>query len=318
MKVLFFGLGSIGKRHLRLLQSAPFARNFEYYHFASRRGSPGQRGVTRVSSWAEVKALKPQVAFICNPTAMHIKTAFKCAEMGMHLFIEKPIGATDVGLMALQKMCRKKRLKAFVAYNLRFAGVIQGLKRELKRHPGRLHVRCTVSSYLPDWRKGTNSRNSYSAQKKMGGGVLLDLSHEFDYLSYLFGDLKFVAGVGGRLTQVTSDAEDFADVLLVGKRATVNLHLNFMSRKSLRQIEIDTSRGRHLTADLIKQELTVLNGSSRKARTRRFPQDRDEIYLAQLRYFFSHLPKRKMMNDLDSAAVIFEKILAIKRGLKWI
>ena len=54
-------------------------------------------------------------------------------------------------------------------------------------------VNSKASSYLPDWRKNKNFRKSVSSQKKLGGGVLLELSHELDYLLWFFKDIRSVS-----------------------------------------------------------------------------------------------------------------------------
>ena len=51
-------------------------------------------------------------------------------------------------------------------------------------------VEAETSSYLPSWRKTVDYTKSYSAFPNRGGGVLLDLSHEIDYLKWLFKDLN--------------------------------------------------------------------------------------------------------------------------------
>ena len=43
-----------------------------------------------------------------------------------------------------------------------------------------VHINC--HSYLPNWRKGVDYSKSNTAKRKYGGGALLELSHELDYL----------------------------------------------------------------------------------------------------------------------------------------
>ena len=55
-----------------------------------------------------------------------------------------------------------------------------------------LSVRCEVGQFLPSWRPNIDYRESVSARKALGGGALLELSHEIDYLMWIFGDIDWV------------------------------------------------------------------------------------------------------------------------------
>ena len=48
------------------------------------------------------------------------------------------------------------------------------------------------NSFLPNWRSNRDYRKSSSLKKVEGGGVLLELSHEIDYIRNLFGVPKHV------------------------------------------------------------------------------------------------------------------------------
>jgi len=308
MKILFTGLGSIGKRHARLL-----LENFDHQIFALRSGkSPdsGITGVTELRSWEEVDAVRPDLAFITNPTFLHIRTAIDCAMRGMHLFMEKPIDCTDNGLEQLLKLVRQRSLTAYIAYPLRFHPVIKALKAKIA-DVSILHARVVYTSFLPDWRPGRDPRTSYSAKREQGGGVLLDLSHEMDYCEHLFGPLRSVDGRAGRISNVTVDAEDYADLLCEYERALVNVHLDTFSRSSQRFIEVEI-QDRHIHADLLHNRIRCVEAGQEK--TTEFACDRDDVMLAQLKYFFENINNPELNNDIASASKLFLKLLEFRKG----
>lgn len=293
MKIVLFGLGSIGKRHARLLKERP---GVELYAFRSKADAPvNDLNLPEIRSWEEVDALKPQVAFITNPTHLHVETATACAKRGMALFLEKPIGANLDGLDDLLQLTRDKKLTAYVAYVLRFHPEIVALKKKLESERIR-HVRAICTSYLPEWRPGGNPQESYSASAQKGGGVILDVSHEFDYLTYLLGPFASITGQFGKLSDVTADAEDYVDAHLLGYAHPVNLHMNLFSRKTQRLIQVDTENG-FLEVDLTKALA-----------------DRDQIFRKQLDYFFDNLNNPALMNNLFEAGVMFRKLIAFKNS----
>ncbi len=309
-KIIIVGLGSIGQRHAGILRD-----HFSFDLFALRsKGKDSARntlGIPELHSWEEVKELKPDIAFITNPTYAHIKTAFKCASLGMHVFIEKPLSNNPDGIAALEVLCRKKKLTCYTAYCLRFHPVIKEL-RQLIIGQRISHVRVVCSSYLPSWRKGTDSKQSYSGIKRQGGGVLLDVSHEFDYIKYLFGDFKIISGVYGKAANVSVDAEDFADVLLRCPRAPyINLHLNFLSRLNERRIIINSERG-FIIADLLENTIEVVDGFKKKIK--RLKGTRDDYLKEQINYFLWHLGDPSVMNNIKEAKSILNKILRFKRN----
>lgn len=309
MKVVIFGLGSIGVRHAKILLD-----NFECELFAYRSGSRNSvnnLGIKEVFSWEEIKNILPDIAFITNPTYLHIKTALQCASLGMHLFIEKPLSHSLDGIDLLESICVKKKLTCYVAYSLRFHPVI---KKILDLIEGKYvyHVRVVCSSYLPDWRERQDYKKSYSASIKRGGGVLLDLSHEFDYIKFLFGQIKDIKGVYDRISEVTDDAEDFADVLITTDSAiNVNLHMNFISLFNERSITVNY-KGGYLVGDLLDGKIEYHYKGGKQSFL--FNVDRNEYLREQTQYFFENIGNKSIMNSILESKQLLGKILEFRNG----
>ncbi len=309
MKIVLIGLGSIGQRHARLLNER---RGLELFALRSCRDSTSNSlKIKEIYSWEELSRLNPQAAFITNPTVLHIEIAIRCAEMGCALFIEKPLGADRTGLDKLLHLVARKKLATYVAYNLRFHPVIKKIK-ELLSETEVLHLRATCSSYLPSWRPEQDMKKSYSSQARLGGGVLLDLSHEVDYTSYLLGEILEVKASFSRRSDLTIDAEDYADILLSTATAPANVHINFLSHIPQRTIQVD-GKERSFVGDLLKCTLVEFQHGSP---TEQYDVvcDRDFTYRAQLEYFFSNLDNPEMMNNVHEAVKVFSTLMKIKSG----
>lgn len=307
MRILFFGLGSIGQKHAETL-----LKQYDHELFAFRTGKgllDSRLAIPEIHAWNEVDQFQPDLAFITNPTSKHIDTAIRCAKLGCKLFIEKPLGVSMDRLDELIDEVNDRNLVTYVAYNLRFHPVVRKVKEYLDSYK-MLHMRVSCTSFLPDWRQGQNHTKSYSAASAMGGGVILDLSHELDYISYLCGEIEQIEGRYGRAGNVTHDAEDYADLLVSTSKGTVNVHLNFMSRIVERTIKIDFDEF-SLSADLNTGCIAEYRDEQQETRFE-FPAERHLTYEGQMKYFFENIDNPSMMNNVSEAAVLFRQIMQFK------
>jgi len=312
MKIIIFGLGSIGKKQTKLLLEMYKHKLFVFR--SNRESTPNKLGIEEVYSWRDVEDLSPDVAFITNPTYLHIKTAIKCVKLGMDLFLEKPIGADAKGLKTLLGIVRKKKLTTYVAYCMRFHPVIEDLKQCLYTHKESknfMHCNILASSYLPEWRPSRDYETIYSAQSQKGGGVILDLSHEIDYAQHLFGEILDIQGTFGKISKLKITAEDYADILMKCEKAVVNLHMNFFSKNKKRNLRIDFANHSYIEADLLKN--TIVENRKGKVKRRKYDLKQDHMYRQQLKYFFENIENKKMTNNIFDASTLYKKILKFKR-----
>jgi len=210
-RILIVGLGSIGTRHLRLARELfPKADIKVLRHLLTNEIPEFSDGC--ISSFDEAIAFAPQIAVIANPATSHLKIAQALAEVGVHLLIEKPISDSLKGIAKLMATSKLNNTVLVVGYNLRFSPSLNKF-RELViiGEIGKvMAVRCEVGQYLPSWRPGSDYRLGVSARKELGGGALLELSHELDYIRWIFGDVQWIRAKLSRQSSLEIDVEDSA------------------------------------------------------------------------------------------------------------
>ena len=310
LKIVFFGLGSIGKKHAKIIRDN---YNFELFAYRTNRGQEKNTlNIPEYTNLEEIFALKPDIAFITNPTFLHTDTALECTKRNISLFIEKPISHNLKNTEELEKEIKKRNLFSYVAYNMRFHPVITQLKKILSEEKQNINFNVVCRSYLPDWRPKQDYTKSYSAIKEMGGGVLLDLSHEFDYINWLFGDIQKIDGECGKKSSLNVDTEDFVDAKITCKHNIKgNLHLDFFTKEKERKIKIFLDN-KTFEGDLINNTIKIIeNGKEKTIKTDKTTED---TYKMQIDYFFRQYLNKEYnnMNNFSEALITFKKIMDFK------
>jgi len=225
-RILIVGLGSIGSQHLAVIQRLFPEAKIQILRQDETRAK-NSLGITEISSLDEAMRFLPEIVVICNPASEHINTALKFVDSGANIFIEKPISHSTKEIIQLINALKATNGVLIVGYNLRYLKSLQAFRTHLREGlVGKpLSVRCEVGQYLPSWRPKKDYRDSVSAKRELGGGVLLELSHEIDYLRWIFGEVDWVRATLLRQSELEIDVED-----------TVHLTIGFENRTPNRQL----------------------------------------------------------------------------------
>ena len=259
------GYGSIGRRHARLLREL----GCEVAVVSRRAIDHAPRFATLTEALA---ALSADYVVIATETSAHAPAVDELLanHYAGKLLIEKPLGVMS------EAVFRAPFKLAAVGYNLRFHPAIIALAEALAGKK-LISMQAYCGQYLPDWRPGTDYRQSYSADPARGGGVLRDVSHELDYLLWLGGAWRRVAGAGGHLSSLEIASDDCWALLLELERCpAVSLQLNYLDRPGRRQVIVNTADHTY-SADLMRGTL------SRDGQEQTFALEADHSYRAQHR-----------------------------------
>ena len=231
MQTLVIGFGSIGIRHLEVLRSLGCEVSI-----VSKRRLGFDRCYLNIKDAINIE--KPEYIVIANKTSEHISTLFELQKLGFKgtILIEKPLSHD------LFQVQDKEFNNVVVAYNMRFDPLLQMLIDELKGERI-ISSQAYAGQYLPDWRPKIDYRDSYSAKMQEGGGVLRDLSHELDFMNWIFGGWKRVIAIGGKYSELEIDSDDVFGLMFETKNCPLCLlQLNYLDRSARRDIIVNTSQ----------------------------------------------------------------------------
>jgi len=286
-KIGIIGLGSIGTRHLHNIAHVLKQKDYSYTIDLIRSGTGKkvdkeiEKIINKTYCSFEEVPNNYDIIFVTNPTYLHFETVKQFASKTRHMFIEKPV--FDKEDYSLDDLPLKEDSIYYVACPLRYTNVIQYLKQNCELS----NVYCArviCSSYLPDWRPHLDYRATYSAHEDEGGGVSIDLIHEWDYLHYLFGEPEQVYNIRGKFSNLEIDSDDLSLYLARYKNMAVEVHLDYFGRKPIREIQLFADEDT-IVGDLINSEIRFL----KSGRTLSFKESRDDFQYKEIVYFFDIL-----------------------------
>ncbi|HAT3903053.1 Gfo/Idh/MocA family protein [Citrobacter koseri] len=257
-KVAVIGLGNIATRHRRNLKKL-FPGIIVYAMSSSGRVltelvSDCDGYLTNIDAVVQEQV---DLVIVASPATYHLRHSQKFLAAGIPTFIEKPVTASFDDAKKLQEIAERYATPVVVGYCLRYLPSAKIIKKLIEtQFIGSIYnVNIEIGQYLPDWRPSKSYCESVSASKFLGGGALLELSHELDYAQWMFGELKLVNSVLRTSSELEMDVESLADILVINSvGALINIHLDFLQKKPWRQCHIIGSKGR-IVWDLIRNEV---------------------------------------------------------------
>ncbi len=301
MKILIIGLGSIGKKHVNAILSLyPLAQIF-----ALRSNSPCDQYLNVINIF-DKKDIPKDLSFIIisNITSFHEQTINQMIGLNCPLFIEKPVLSNLNNFKQLSDKIHENSIQTYIACNLRFHPALQFIKHYIEvNHPRINEVNIYSGSYLPDWRPGKDFRKIYSANEEEGGGVHLDLIHEIDYCTWLFGFPVESISMKTNNSSLHISAVDNARYFFKYLDFTAGIVLNYFRKDAKRQIEIITEN-ETIVIDIIKNKVHTSTNNQNL-----FENDFNilETYEHQMKYFIDCIQaKQRTMNDFDYAVEVLK------------
>jgi len=321
MRVLVIGCGSIGMRHMRNLKSVGIDDLMAFDTVADRRERAQQEcGARPFDSLDAALRSGADVAFVTTPTHLHVPIALQAARAGSHLFIEKPLSHTLEGVDELLEVVKARNLVSLVGCNMRFHYGPATIKRLLAENAVGRVVSALLDggSYLPDWHPNEDYRHEYSANKSMGGGVVLDGIHEIDYARWLFGEAEEVFCFGGKLSTLEIDTEDCVNVLMKFVAGfSAHIHMDYIQRPYSRSCKVIGEEGT-IIWDITQGTVRVFSAATKRWSVIKPPNgyDINQMYMDEMKHFLRCLSGQEESTlDVQEGKRVLEIALAVKDSM---
>jgi len=219
-KIAFVGTGGMAGAHLNNL------KNFEDVEFVAMCDIVEEKAKARANEFGgkpftDYREMFDKVdmdaAYVCTPPFAHGGQEAAACEKGVHMFIEKPIGATLEQGIIINDMIQKSGIITSVGYHWRYGGDALTALSVLKNEK--------VLGSLGYWIGGLPGVHWWRVRAESGGQHVEQTTHIFDLCRYIVGsDAALVHGVAnsGGMTDVPDyDVDDISMVNIEFKNGVV-------------------------------------------------------------------------------------------------
>ena len=238
MVALVIGLGSMGRRRIRLLNQ--YDAGLEIIGIdnrADRREQLIRENHIRVyDSLDNAETKDVTIAFVCTAPLAHYQIVRECLNRGWHVFSE--INLVDTGYEELQRLAEEKMLTLFLSSTMLYRKEIEYLKEKVAGEGGAHSYTYHVGQYLPDWHPWENYKSFFIGDKRTNGCREL-MAIEFPWIIDVFGDVGEIQAVSGKISSLAIDYPDTYQLIFRHKTGSLGMILiDLVSRKAVRNLEV--------------------------------------------------------------------------------
>lgn len=263
MKIIVIGLGSMGKRRLRLLSERNDVELFGIDSQESRCEEVKEKfGITCFKSIAEaVESEHIEAAIISTSPLSHAAIIKECLTHNLHVFTE--INLVQDGYEENMALAKEKNLVLFLSSTFLYRKETQTIIEKVQNAKCPLNYMYHVGQYLPDWHPW-ESYNSYFIGNPRTNGCREIMAIDLPWVISAFGPIKSVSAIKSKNTGLNITYNDNYLITLVHESGHKGVFaVDVVARKSGRNIEIFGEQ-LHLSWNGTADSLKVFNIEEKK------------------------------------------------------
>ena len=303
-KITVIGVGSIGRRHARLLS--------ERDDLAVELCEPNEQSLGRalkevgdLAYYKDVEsalAAKPEMVVVATPHNLHADQAIAALESGAHVLCEKPISDNLLDAHRMKEAVERTGRVLTVGFHMHFH---PGVRRMIEIIESgalgeMLHIHCRVGSYI------TLVNSASRHQAKVKGALLMDYTHQPDLFYLLIGHrprgVYMAARKAGDL-ELSSDPNYISVICDYDTPLLATLHLNYVQMPERHEYEIVGDRA-WLHWDMIKGTMRIGDRERREETVEQISPDRDSVYRAEHQAFIDAVDGKRAPESPAADALV--------------
>ena len=264
-RFLVIGFGNIAQKHISLIRR--IKPNSKFLVLKKNSNERKKRNIIFIKNLEKINKDHIDYVLICSPSNTHVEYIKKLSRFKKPIFVEKPLANNLTKLKKLYKYGSLKKSRILVGYVFRYNDLFTKIRfliknKKISEIRG---VEIKSSSFLPDWRKNKDYKSTVSANKNLGGGVLLELSHELDFIICLFGIPKKISAKLFFSRSLKINVETGVKAIFYYKKNfKINLNLDFHSKNcNLRYLKI-MGKNEYINWNILKNSLTLKKKTKKK------------------------------------------------------
>lgn len=310
-RIVVVGLGSIGRRHARLLAMRP-SLQVEWCEESPQAMATARRELDEPAAWYSsfdtMLATLPSMVVIATPHAQHARQSIRALQMGINVLCEKPLSDNMADAQAMVACAAASSATFAVGFQLHFHPALQRVKGLMDQ--GALgtvhHLHCLIGTYVTL----KNSMSRY--QSRMNGALFMDYAHQpdiFYWLSKQRPEGVYAAGGQGGSLPLQSNPNFAAVVCDYASPMISTMHLNYLQDPDRHDYEFIGDEG-WIALDMFKGEMRRGQHGNSIVTIESFSTERDSLYTNEHEAFLAAIAGERQPESSAADALISMDIIA--------
>jgi len=290
-RILVVGTGSIGQRHAQLLAERPDVELWlcDIHPPCLEEALQKAPASRTFSDYQEALAAGPEAVYVCTQHELHRPMAIAAFEAGCHVFCEKPLAETVADAEAIVAAATKANRQLQVGYTTRFHPFTDRLRKIIEA--GELGTLVGGRALVGTYFTLMASRQRWNKSSK--NGLILDYTHQPDWLSLFFGPVQRVSAAVTTLgdLELVQSPNVISMILHYTSGALVNIHLDYVQYPNHATFELYGDRN-SVIFNLETGELRLYGHGDERVHVEYLAIPRNEVFRDQMANFIGVLEGR--------------------------